>query len=481
MIYATTLNDWNAIEKFTVESGRKKYVFGQHSIESSAVSDSPTSKFLNTSMDFSHLLPHISNIFLGNSALNIDHSHHHFHNKIIHSNFTSSHLNESILLLHSASYSVAAQFRSLFPKPVKMWFGMGGRGSDILQGILKMGQEMTLNGYQGHVFYFTYEGEEEDSVNHIKRKKDIEIARFTLVPTVFLYVVRPSKEEDLALVPKQLLEIDKKQMLFNEEYFNKTGLLWRHYFDLNGPRPPPVLFMWPAAFIGQTHEVVSPEAYWFCEGNSKTCQEKEPISFTLEVKSTHPKVFIITEFLSEFECDAIINIAKPKIHKSTIGNADIAGGAHESETRTSSNAWVARETSEITQSLYRRAAHVLKVDEKLLTPQKSAEEMQVVHYLPHQKYDAHHDWGVSGRPETRFITLLIYLTDMVSENAGGETSFPKGANGEGFKVRPVKGNAVLFYNLLEDGNGDDLALHAALPVVEGEKWLANFWVWDPHR
>jgi len=26
----------------------------------------------------------------------------------------------------------------------------------------------------------------------------------------------------------------------------------------------------------------------------------------------------------------------------------------------------------------------------------------------------------------------------------------------GFKVEPKKGSAVLFYNLLEDGNGDDL-------------------------
>lgn len=36
---------------------------------------------------------------------------------------------------------------------------------------------------------------------------------------------------------------------------------------------------------------------------------------------------------------------------------------------------------------------------------------------------------------------------------GGETSFPKGGTGAGFKVKPVKGDAVLFYNLLEDGNG----------------------------
>jgi hypothetical protein len=29
--------------------------------------------------------------------------------------------------------------------------------------------------------------------------------------------------------------------------------------------------------------------------------------------------------------------------------------------------------------------------------------------------------------------------------------------------------------------GDDLSLHAALPVTRGEKWLANFWIWDPKR
>lgn len=107
--------------------------------------------------------------------------------------------------------------------------------------------------------------------------------------------------------------------------------------------------------------------------------------------------------------------------------------------------------------------------------------MQVVYYQKNQKYDSHHDWGVSGHPESRYITMLMYLSDQPHSRAGGETSFPKGIteNGQGFKVHPGKGSAVLFYNLLEDGNGDDLALHAALPVREGEKWLANFWVWDP--
>lgn len=135
-----------------------------------------------------------------------------------------------------------------------------------------------------------------------------------------------------------------------------------------------------------------------------------------------------------------------------------------------------RTTSEVTNTLYLRASDVLKVDEKLLTSDNNAEDMQVVHYDIGEKYDAHHDWGVSGYPESRYITLLLYCNDMVDKYSGGETAFPKGNNGTGFKVAPKKGTAVLFYSLLEDGNGDDLSLHQAMPVKKGEKWLANFWV-----
>ncbi|KAJ1402328.1 hypothetical protein B484DRAFT_405443, partial [Ochromonadaceae sp. CCMP2298] len=48
-----------------------------------------------------------------------------------------------------------------------------------------------------------------------------------------------------------------------------------------------------------------------------------------------------------------------------------------------------------------------------------------------------------------FVTLLLYLSDMENADAGGETSFPKGANRLGFKAHAGKGNAILFYNLLE--------------------------------
>lgn len=157
-------------------------------------------------------------------------------------------------------------------------------------------------------------------------------------------------------------------------------------------------------------------------------------------------------------------------------------GANFNDTqRTSTNSWINRDTSPMIDSLYRRAADLLRIDESLLVHEKNVESLQVVHYGVGQKYDAHHDWASTGARGSRYITLLLYLTDPAGPKSGGETAFPKGRTekGRGFKVTPKKGQAVLFYNLLPDGNADDLSLHAALAVTRGEKWLANFWVWDP--
>jgi prolyl 4-hydroxylase len=200
----------------------------------------------------------------------------------------------------------------------------------------------------------------------------------------------------------------------------------------------------------------------------------------LEVVSLRPKVFIIADFLSDFEVESIKAFAKPKVARSSVGSDD-GGGARNSDTRTSRNTWVKRNSNAVTETLSLRAADLLNISDSHLWSHTNAEDLQVVHYVNGQKYDSHHDWGVSGYVESRFITLLLYLTDRESPTAGGETAFPKAADGLGFKVTPKKGTAVLFYNLLEDGNGDDLALHAALPCYKGEKWLANFWVWDPKR
>lgn len=85
---------------------------------------------------------------------------------------------------------------------------------------------------------------------------------------------------------------------------------------------------------------------------------------------------------------------------------------------------------------------------------------------------------LAGRTEQRFSTMLIYLE--IPEEGGG-TSFPKAFDGQGIQVKPNRGDAVLFYSMLPDGNGDDMSLHSGMPVTKGRKYVCNLWSWDPKR
>ena len=172
---------------------------------------------------------------------------------------------------------------------------------------------------------------------------------------------------------------------------------------------------------------------------------------------------------------------------------------HESSVRTSLNSWIDRETSPIIDAIYRRGADLLRMDEALLRHRGDdehqtddldfkgslAESLQLVHYDVGQEYTAHHDFGYPSvrhkNTPSRSANILLYLNDVP---AGGETAFPRWMNAEtsdALKVKPERGKAVLFYSLLPDGNMDDLSQHAAMPVMQGEKWMANMWIWDPIR
>jgi len=189
---------------------------------------------------------------------------------------------------------------------------------------------------------------------------------------------------------EEVLSLANREQQFMAEYFNRTGIQWRHYFGPDGPRPPPTHFMWPAKAVGDVHRIYSSQGYWHCSEAREKCQSTESVKLELEVLSLKPRVFVIENFISEHEADHIINLAQPRLHHSSVG--DIEAGAFESDTRTSLNSWIPRDTTEIMDSLYRRAADLLQIDEKLLVRSGAVEDLQVVHYVDGQKYEAHHDW-----------------------------------------------------------------------------------------
>ena len=63
----------------------------------------------------------------------------------------------------------------------------------------------------------------------------------------------------------------------------------------------------------------------------------------------------------------------------------------------------------------------------------------------------------------RIATFMFYMSEV---DVGGATIFPY-AN---LTLWPRKGSALLWFNLHEDGVGDEWTRHAACPVERGSKW-----------
>jgi len=280
--------------------------------------------------------------------------------------------------------------------------------------------------------------------------------------------------------------------------------------------------MWRADYFNQTHWVTTRETHFAsmppqdklfrirAKGKARAAKEDQPrlltdyrtgdlwLNMTLKVLSVAPRAFEIKHFLSPVEVEHMLQIASGEdlsLSKTGVGGNDDPEDAGVAGTRTSFNTWLKRERSPILDSIYRRAADLLRIDEALLRDRPDgehpnlgskaslAEHLQLVHYEKKQEYQAHHDFGYNAIEDPwqaqRYSTILLYLNEGMQ---GGATTFPRWVNAETFeqlKVKPEIGKAVLFYDQLPDGNMDDFSQHEAQKIFKGEKWLTNLWVWDP--
>lgn len=70
--------------------------------------------------------------------------------------------------------------------------------------------------------------------------------------------------------------------------------------------------------------------------------------------------------------------------------------------------------------------------------------------------------GIYGQ---RVATVLMYLNDV---EEGGTTSFTE----LNITSKPIKGDAVIFYNCKPNGDPDLQTMHSGDKVIKGTKWLA---------
>lgn len=370
----------------------------------------------------------------------------------------------------------AAKFVNLSPKPVLLhWDGRGGRADSArLVGELAPFQALGTATTPGQSFY----------VSPIIDSKHA-LQRWTVTADTALVIYDPLADDEIKIQAlSQRERLLRDMQLLNLEYARDYKVATKRTWLANFPRPHPLQPMRPARFVGQEQQVK------LKDGQTKN-------DYIVKVVSVTPRVFSIDNFLTSEECDYIIEQAQRQgLEASTVvsGGDGSTNRLRSSSTRSSFNAWIPREASNTTDTIYRRTASLLGMDESLFrhrsydhvdiaSHNSLAEQMQVVRYQKDQEYTAHHDWAhpyTDNRYQpSRFATLLLYLNE---PQEGGETVFPRAVNPtnhDGLSITPKRGMAALFYNILPDGNMDDLSQHASTPVVEGEKWLANLWVWDP--
>lgn len=191
-----------------------------------------------------------------------------------------------------------------------------------------------------------------------------------------------------------------------------------------------------------------------------------------------PRMAFVSGFLSEAECEHIIQLGRSggELHPSRVVNYE--GGKGElSPYRSSESCRVSAGKDRVVMRAVQRAAYLTG-----LSP-AHAEAVQVVHYEPGGQYRPHYDYfspadanyaRKCSEQGNRLISFFVYLSTCAG---GGRTYFPKLRVG----FEPQPGSAVCWYNLDRHGNMDDRTLHAGEPVTVGDKWGMNIWLRERTR
>jgi prolyl 4-hydroxylase len=183
----------------------------------------------------------------------------------------------------------------------------------------------------------------------------------------------------------------------------------------------------------------------------------------------NPAIAVLGGFLSDEECAALVDAARPAMKRS--GVLDTAtGGSKVDDVRTSNGMFFQRGDSELLRRIEARIARLTG------WPVENGEGIQVLQYGPGAEYRPHYDYfdpRDAGTPTLlqrggqRVATLIMYLSEPVR---GGGTVFPD----VGLEVGARRGNAVFFSYSVP--HPDSRTLHGGSPVLEGEKWIATKWL-----
>jgi prolyl 4-hydroxylase len=182
-----------------------------------------------------------------------------------------------------------------------------------------------------------------------------------------------------------------------------------------------------------------------------------------------PDLIEFEALLSDAECAALIDSARPRLSRSLTVDTK-TGGQEVHADRSSQGMFFERAENPLVATLEARIAKLLQ------WPAGHGEGLQILRYPPGAQYLPHFDYFDPAQPGTaelvkrggqRVATLIMYLHE---PEGGGATIFPD----IDLAIAPKRGNAVFFSYAAPDPA--TMSLHGGEPVTAGEKWIATKWL-----
>ena len=181
-----------------------------------------------------------------------------------------------------------------------------------------------------------------------------------------------------------------------------------------------------------------------------------------EILASDPHIARFSGFLTEGECEWIRSLALGLVQPSFVEDPS-TGKRIPHPIRTSDGMSFGPLQENLPVSRINR-----RIAEWSGTQYDWGEPLHILRYQAGQQYRPHFD-VLPAVSNQRGKTAILFLND---DFEGGETVFPD----LDLKFRMKAGDMLLFDNVNENGNRNDLSKHAGLPVIAGEKWIATRWI-----
>lgn len=184
------------------------------------------------------------------------------------------------------------------------------------------------------------------------------------------------------------------------------------------------------------------------------------------MKKIAPNIYAQENFLSEEECQIIINNVSDRLKSSTVSNKE--GGRDLNNARTSSDA-------KFDEKAFPKLANKIRlfISEITQLPIENQEILHVLKYETGQQFATHHDCWLNKSKYTdyggqREYSISLYLNEGFK---GGETRFPL----INLDVIPKTGMLVIWNNMI-NSVVNLMMMHSGQPVIEGTKWMMPIWI-----